>query len=140
MANLFVGNDNDVYLQGYVLAATGAAVTDALPAFTVYFNVGTENDPVQGSAISGLSAISMSFVAGTNGDYRGKIKELCNLWPVVRYRACALSARVPIERAGAVASPSSPLGGGRVATCCRGRLDEDVGRSPAGLPPGWIDE
>ncbi|HXY36261.1 MAG TPA: hypothetical protein VEI07_18640 [Planctomycetaceae bacterium] len=73
MANLFVGNDNDVYLQGYVLAATGAAVTDALPAFTVYFNVGTENDPVQGSAISGLSAISMSFVAGTNGDYRGKI-------------------------------------------------------------------
>ena len=35
-ATLYVGNDNDVYLQGYRVAATGVAVTDALATFTVY--------------------------------------------------------------------------------------------------------
>jgi hypothetical protein len=76
MANLFVGNDCDVYLQGYILASTNAPVTDAQPSFTVYYNVGPNvaGQQIQGSAVSGLTGVSMSpMVSGTSGDYRGKI-------------------------------------------------------------------
>ena len=52
-ATLYVGNDNDVYLQGYRVAATGQAVTDALATFTVYDLGGYDADgnPIQGPAI-----------------------------------------------------------------------------------------
>ena len=79
MANLFVGNDNDVYLQGYILAASSAAVTDAQPSFTVYYNIGPESAPIQGAAVNGLTGITMFFVHGTNGDYRGLIPGTANL-------------------------------------------------------------
>jgi hypothetical protein len=71
-ATLFVGNDNDVYLQGYRLASTGAAVTDALASFTAYYNAGSDTNPVQGAAIAALTSVSMPNVSGT-ADYRGKI-------------------------------------------------------------------
>ncbi|HET6327063.1 MAG TPA: hypothetical protein VFG04_20450 [Planctomycetaceae bacterium] len=70
-AQLYVGNDNDVYLQGYRLAATGAPVTNALPSFTVYYDNGI-------SAISGLTNIAMPYT-GANGDYRGLIPGTANL-------------------------------------------------------------
>ena len=79
MATLFVGNDNDVYLQGYILASTSKAVTDARPSFTVYYNIGPESSPLQGPAISGLTGVTMSFVTATNGDYRGLIPGTANL-------------------------------------------------------------
>jgi hypothetical protein len=79
VANLFVGNDNDVYLQGYILASTNAPVTDAQPSFTVYYNIGPDNAPMQGAAISGLTNISMSFVTGSSGYYRGLIPGTANL-------------------------------------------------------------
>jgi hypothetical protein len=72
-AQLFVGNDNDVYLQGYLLAATGAPVTDALPAFTVHLLGGFDEDgnPIPGEAIPGLTSVSMPAVNAVPGDYRG---------------------------------------------------------------------
>jgi hypothetical protein len=72
-AQLFVGNDNDVYLQGYILAATGAPVTDALPVFTVHLLGGFDEDgnPIPGEAITGLTSVSMPPVASVPGDYRG---------------------------------------------------------------------
>jgi len=79
VATLFVGNDNDVYLQGYILAASSAPVTDAQPSFTVYYNIGPESAPIQGAAVSGLTGIAMSFVQSTNGDYRGLIPGTANL-------------------------------------------------------------
>jgi hypothetical protein len=72
-ATIFVSNDNDVTLQGYVLAATNVAVTDALPSFSIYGNIGSASNPIQGAVISGLSGVSMSPVAGTPGNYRGLI-------------------------------------------------------------------
>ena len=71
MAQLYVGNDNDVYLQGYRLASTGAPVTDALPAFTVYYDDGL-------TPIYGLTEITMPYT-GANGDYRGLIPGTANL-------------------------------------------------------------
>jgi hypothetical protein len=65
VAQIYVGNDNDVYLQGYRLAATGAPVTDALPAFTVYYDNGL-------TPIHGLTGVTMPYT-GANGDYRGLI-------------------------------------------------------------------
>jgi len=80
-AQLFVGNDNDVYLQGYRLASTGAAVTDALPSFTVYDLGGYDasGNPLQGAPLSGLTNVNLSFVTGSNGDYRGLIPGTANL-------------------------------------------------------------
>jgi hypothetical protein len=74
MANtqLYVGNDNDVYLQGYMLASNGTAVTDAIASFTVYYEDGL-------TAISGLTNVTMNFVNGSNGDYRGLIPGTANL-------------------------------------------------------------
>ncbi len=74
-AQLFVGNDNDVYLQGYRLASTGAAVTDALPSFTVYGIAGYDmlGRPIQGAALSGLTNVAMAYVDNSQGDYRGLI-------------------------------------------------------------------
>ncbi len=69
--NRHVGNDNDVYLQGYRLAATGAPVTDALPAFTVYYDNGL-------TPIHGLTGVTMPYT-GANGDYRGLIPGTASL-------------------------------------------------------------
>jgi hypothetical protein len=71
VAQLYVGNDNDVYLQGYRLASTGAPVTDALPAFTVYYDNGL-------TPISGLTGMTMHYT-GANGDYRGLIPGTASL-------------------------------------------------------------
>jgi len=79
-AQLFVGNDNDVYLQGYRLASTGAPVTDALPTFTVYDLGGYDasGNPLPGAALSGLTGVTLTYV-GSNGDYRGLIPGTANL-------------------------------------------------------------
>jgi hypothetical protein len=86
-ATLFVGNDNDVYLKGYTLASTGAGVTDALPTFTVSLFDGNDanGNPKPGAAISGLTAINMSYVTGSTGDYRGLIPGTLNLTPDAQY-------------------------------------------------------
>src|SRR5579863_6736711 len=80
VASLFVGNDNDVYLQGYRLASTGAPITDALPAFNVYQLGGedAQGNPLPGPVLSGLTNVAMSYV-GANGDYRGLIPGTANL-------------------------------------------------------------
>jgi len=72
-ATLFVSNDNDVVLQNYTLASTGAAVTDAEWSFTVYETNGPDanGNLIQGPAISGLSNITMAYVAAYG--YRGLI-------------------------------------------------------------------
>jgi hypothetical protein len=80
-ATLYVGNDNDVYLQGYSLAATGQPVTDAEASFTVYDLGGydAQGNPIQGQAIAALSGVSMPMVTGVPGDYRGLIPGTFNL-------------------------------------------------------------
>lgn len=80
-ASLYVGNDNDVYLQGYRVASTGQPVTDALPSFTVY-DVGgydARGNPIQGPAVAALTGVSMSMVTSVPGDYRGLIPGSYNL-------------------------------------------------------------
>jgi hypothetical protein len=73
MANLYVSNDNDVYLQGYLLAATGAPVTNALPSFTVHLLGGFDEDgnPIPGEPIASLTNVAMPAVTSVPGDYRG---------------------------------------------------------------------
>jgi hypothetical protein len=80
-ATLYVGNDNDVYLQGYRVAATGLPVTDALATFTVYDLGGYDADgnPIQGPAISALAGVTMPMVTSVPGDYRGLIPGTYNL-------------------------------------------------------------
>jgi hypothetical protein len=80
-ATLYVGNDNDVYLQGYRVAATGQAVTDALATFTVYDLGGYDADgnPIQGPAIGALAGVTMPMVTSVPGDYRGLIPGTYNL-------------------------------------------------------------
>jgi hypothetical protein len=80
-ATLYVGNDNDVYLQGYSLASTGAPVTDAVARFTVYLLGGYDasGNPIQGAAVSALSNVSMPMVTSVPGDYRGLIPGTFNL-------------------------------------------------------------
>jgi hypothetical protein len=80
-ANLYVGNDNDVYLQGYRVAATGVAVTDALATFTVYDLGGYDADgnPIRGPAIGALAGVAMPMVTSVPGDYRGLIPGTYNL-------------------------------------------------------------
>jgi hypothetical protein len=80
-ATLFVGNDNDVYLQGYRVAATGLPVTDALATFTVYDVGGYDADgnPIQGPAIGALTSVTMPMVTSVPGDYRGLIPGTYNL-------------------------------------------------------------
>jgi hypothetical protein len=72
-ATLFVNNDNDVLLRNYTLASTNAPVTDAEASFTVYQTKGPDpqNDQVQGPAISGLTNVTMTYVAQYG--YRGLI-------------------------------------------------------------------
>lgn len=74
-ATLYVGNDNDVYLQGYRVAATGQPVTDALASFTVYDLGGydAEGNPIPGPAVAGLTGVSMPMVSSVPGDYRGLV-------------------------------------------------------------------
>lgn len=80
-ATLYVGNDNDVYLQGYRVAATGQPVTDALASFTVYDLGGYDanGNPIPGPAIASLTGVSMSMVSSVPGDYRGLIPGTYNL-------------------------------------------------------------
>ena len=72
-ASLYVGNDNDVYLQGYRVAATGVPVTDALASFTVYDLGGydTDGNPIPGPAIAALNGVPSqwckAFLAITAG-------------------------------------------------------------------------
>jgi hypothetical protein len=72
-ATLYVSNDNNVTLQGYMVAATSAPVTDAQPSFTVFGNIGPDDTPLQGPVIAGLENQSMSYVAGSSGNYVGLI-------------------------------------------------------------------
>jgi hypothetical protein len=80
-ATLYVGNDNDVYLQGYSLASTGAPVTDAVARFTMYLLGGYDasGNPIKGAAVSTLSNVSMPMVTSVPGDYRGLIPGTFNL-------------------------------------------------------------
>ena len=71
-ATLYVSNDNNVLLQGYILASTSAPVTDALPSFTVYYENGL-------TPIPALANVTMSYVAGSNGNYCGLIPGTANL-------------------------------------------------------------
>jgi hypothetical protein len=84
---ILVGNDNDVTLQNYQLAATGAPVTDAQPSFTVYGFGGedSQGNAIVGAALSGLSSVAMSYVLGSSGNYRGLIPGTASLIAGTQY-------------------------------------------------------
>jgi hypothetical protein len=68
--NLYIGNSNVVQLRGLRHAVTGQYFNAATASFSVLRN---------GAAVSGGSNISMSYVAGSNGNYFGVLPETAGL-------------------------------------------------------------
>jgi len=60
---LYIDNDNDIYIRGFRKRSTGEYKNDATFTFTAY---GVADD-----AISNATAVSMTYVAGSNGNYSG---------------------------------------------------------------------
>lgn len=68
--SIFVGADNSIWYRG--LKADDAPTT-YINSATITFSLYTSeaNAIAETSAVSGASAISMPYVSGSNGDYRG---------------------------------------------------------------------
>jgi hypothetical protein len=83
MAQILVDNDNNITLQAYTLAATGAAVTDALPSATLYLDDGTgrlPTGPLSLTSMPGAANIPMAYYSQT-GIYAGLLPGTVLLTP-----------------------------------------------------------
>lgn len=67
---LYIDNSNVIQIRGLRNAVTGNYVNNATASFTVFRN---------GSAISGGSAIAMTYIGGSNGNYFGVLPETADL-------------------------------------------------------------
>lgn len=67
----FISNDNLVTITGLRRADAGAYLNDATVTFTV---TDTED-----AAVSGVATITMSYVSGSNGNYRGTLPDEASL-------------------------------------------------------------
>lgn len=72
--NLYIGEDNvvfwgdpDTLKDGLYDRVSGAFINDATMTFTLKNSAG--------SAVSGASAVSMTYVSGTNGVYEGVLED-----------------------------------------------------------------
>lgn len=70
-SQLYIDNDNNIVIKGLRLASTGAYISDAL--FTAVLK------DQSGTVINGGSSISLSYTAGSDGDYRGLIASTVDL-------------------------------------------------------------
>lgn len=73
-----LGNDNTVQIKGLSKATDGSFVSSATVSFTLRtVNAqttaadGTESVIAAGTAMSGLTGVTMSYVSGSNGVYQG---------------------------------------------------------------------
>lgn len=65
MASLYLDNDNDIVIRAMRNVRTNAAISDATWTATVY--------DATGAAVTGATNISLTYVAGSSGDYRGVV-------------------------------------------------------------------
>lgn len=84
MIELYIGNDNEVVIDGLSLASDGTYVNDATLLVTVY--------DAAGNAVSGWSAVSVAYVAASNGDYRGVLPGTASLTEGASYRLVVTSS------------------------------------------------
>ena len=69
--------DNNVALEGFANQDTDAYLNTATVAFTLYESVAGSDD--NGAAVTGATAITMSYVTASNGDYVGVIQSTVDL-------------------------------------------------------------
>lgn len=83
------GNAVDVFCRRFRLAATGAEVTDAVLAFTIYDSAD--------APVTGANAVAMPYVGGVGdpGHYRGSTAQL-SLTVGNRYRITVTSSNYPV--------------------------------------------
>lgn|SRR5574343_41201 len=72
---IHIGCDNDVCFDGALNASTGNYLNSATCTFTLY----EDDDGENGDAVSGASAISMAYVAASDGDYSGVLQSTVSL-------------------------------------------------------------
>ena len=70
-----IGCDNDVLFDGALNATSGAYLNSATCTFSLYADNAGEN----GTVVTGASAISMAYVAASNGDYSGVLQSTVSL-------------------------------------------------------------
>jgi hypothetical protein len=99
--NLYISEDNvvfwgdpDTFLEGLYDRVTKSYVNDATLTFTLKNSAG--------SAVSGASAVSMTYVSGTNGCYQGVLEDGVSLTEGSTYyleiTATASSDRIGFRR------------------------------------------
>lgn len=81
--DIFIGSDNAVYLRG--LKADNATAFDNAATLTLSLHTSEANAQANTSPVSGASAISMSYVTGSNGVYRGVLPYTLTLTSGNRY-------------------------------------------------------
>jgi hypothetical protein len=89
MASLYLENDNDIVIKGMRTVRTGAAITDATWVATVY--------DANGNAISGATNISLTYVAASQGDYRGVVSASVQLSPETAAEIIATCSNYPAK-------------------------------------------
>lgn len=89
MADLFIENDNNIVVRGLRVAATGAYVSDA----SLTANVSDQN----GSLVSGATSISVTFVSGSSGEYRGLIPSTVQLTAGTRYKIVVVASNYGVK-------------------------------------------
>lgn len=89
MADLFIENDNNIVVRGLRVAATGVYVSDA----SLTANVSDQN----GSLVSGATSISVTFVSGSSGEYRGLIPSTVQLTAGTRYKIVVVASNYGVK-------------------------------------------
>ena len=92
MSSLFVKNDNDVFLKGMRNPEDNSYVNDAVLTFTVY-----DDDC---NVMSGADGVSMSYVAASNGVYRGVLESSVDLIPGKFYNVVIVSSNYDYQTDG----------------------------------------
>lgn len=90
----FVDNDNEVVIKGLREGLTGTFINNASLTFTVY--------DLCEDAVSGGSSISMPYITGSNGNYRGILPGTVGLSASTQYRVVITASNYNLERQGLV--------------------------------------
>ncbi len=89
-----VNNDNELVIKGLREGATGTTVNDAALTFSVY---DATEDPLTGG-----QSISMPYVSGSNGNYRGILPGTVGLTATTEYRVVVTGSNYNFERQGLI--------------------------------------
>ena len=86
---LLIGNDCEIVIDALRLSSDDSYVNDATLIYTLYDSTG--------AVVSSLSGVSVTYVAASNGDYRGVIPGTATLTENAAYRILVTSSNYSLR-------------------------------------------